>query len=413
MDTGEKNKDDTGDKDKDVNTEPTNGHESSKDGTETPKEPPKKIRKKSTRYRYWVRTGQTQPERVVVPPSAAAKRVKRDVIGGWKHQGVIPLPTGLRPAQNRVPFPSKMRVHADAYLTIGPPLPDHAATSELSQAHLKNKKKAYLASLLLSMSDTWKIGEGGQLMRAFYPGTGHGHFHHHHRPTKIIDDHRWRLNYFTRIDPDRFPWPPGAQKTLTVMMSVCEDIRERKQNKDPADAIEWRNFGHLLELGDKVTKLWEATPLESRQTMRCLNANCEQLRVNCLEFEGKAVKAKEWDLIERYQRWMYGAEQCPADCPLRDFDCPINCGQVHRNPMNILAADFAALTDIRDLPLTNAQNAHVVKVLDERYPSRWICSPPDHWMPVRADPGFWDHKDQSLTALNARINACENRLLEA
>lgn len=247
-------------------------------------------------------------------------------------------------------------------------------------------------------------------MRVFHPGTGH--LHHHHRPTKIIDDHQWRLNYFTQIDPDRFPWPHGAQKTLAVMMDVCEEIRERKQNKDPVDAIEWRNFGHLLELGDKVTKLWESSLLESRQTMRCLNGKCEHLRVSCLEFEGKAVKAKEWGLIEKYQRWMYGAEKCPDDCPLRAFDCPINCGLVHRNPINIFSADFAVLADMEGLPLTDAQKTHIVEVLDETYPSRWIGSPPIHWMPVRADADFWNHKNHSSTALAARIKACETRLIE-
>jgi len=367
-------------------------------------------RHKVTTY-AWERTGKAERENVVVPPSAAAKRAKRDPVDGWKHQGIIPRPARLRPGQNRILVPPKLPIHSDAYLILGPPLPLDHAVDDPSRAHIKNKRKAYLASLLQNMSGAWMKGEGGKgPTRTFHPGTGH--LHHHHRPSKIIDDHRWRLNYFMQIDPDRFPWPAGAQKTLNLMMNVCEEIRERKQNKNPADAIEWRNFGHLLELGDKVTKLWQTTPLESRQTMRCLNGKCENLRLGCLEFEKHPVKAKQWNLIESYQRWMYGADQCPVDCPLRAFDCPINCDRVHRNPINIFSADFAVLADMDNLPLTDAQKAHVVRVLDETYPSRWIGPPPIHWMPVRADLGFWDHKNQSSTALTARIQACENRLLE-
>lgn len=403
--TGEKVKGATRDNDEDINTSFTHGHGSDKDETETRKQ----ICQSPTRY-CWKRTRQTEPEKVMIPPSAAAKREKRAVIDGWKHQGIIPPPKRFRPVQNRIPFPPKMRSHADAYLTIGPPHSRAAEDDGPSRAHFKNKRKAYLASLLQNMSGAWTKDREGQVIRAFHPGTGH--FHHHHRPTKIIEDHRWRLNYFVRIEPNRFPWPPSVEKTLTVMMDVCEEIRERKQNKDPADAIEWRNFGHLLELGDKVTMLWETTPLESRQTMRCLNGKCEHIRVSYLEFEGKAIKAKEWNLLERYQRWMYGAEQCPADCPLRAFDCPINCGLVHRNPIDIFSADFAVLADIGNLPLTDTQKSNVIRVLDETYPSRWLGPPPIHWMPVRADPGFWDHRNQSSTALTARIDACENRLFE-
>lgn len=411
MATGGQDTGGSGGNDKNANTEPTDtvvatdGHESGKGGTGTQTEPPKKLRK--VLAGHWGRMERTQPEKVVVLPSAAAKREKRAVINGWKHQDVFPPPKRLRATQSRVQFPSRMGIHADAYLTIGPSLSGDATADDPSRVHMKNKRKAYLASLLENMLGGENKGESGQ---SFHPGKGH--FHHHHRPTKIINDHRWRVAYFTRVDADRFPWPSGVQKTPSVMMNVCEEVRERKQNKDPADAVEWRKFGHLLELGDKVTKLWESTPLKRRQSMRCLNGRCEQLRVSCLEFESKAVKDREWNLIERYQRWMYGAEQCPADCPLRAFDCPINCGLGGHNPINISTADYAALTDVNNLALTDAQKMYVVKVLDERYPSRWLGSPPIHWMPVRADPGFWDHTNQSTTALTARIKACESRLLE-
>lgn len=302
--------------------------------------------------------------------------------------------------------------HRDAYPTLHLPLADDSKDNPYAKEPLRSKTKAYLGSLLMNM-----FGAAGhfsektqELNHLNVPN--YGHYHHHHRPNQTILDHKWRLQYFIELRPDRFPWPEGAERDCETMISTCESLRAAKEEKDPKDAIEWRGFGTLLDHGEKTTRLWETRPLEGNQTMRCLSGNCENLRKYCLEFEQLEEESQEkvsWKLFDKYQRWRYGAQRCPKDCPLRPFDCPKGCKEVHESAIGI-SWKQALVYRNQPLELDKIQLKKVKNQITDKFPSRWEGAPPYHFMPVRASADFWDPENDSVTATRARIDACSNRL---
>ena len=314
--------------------------------------------------------------------------------------------------EKTTPTHKRRRVRdADAFLEL-----DRTAVDDPNSSYAKypviSKLHAYLASLLVGTYGPASMNENGELERINFKC---GHLHHHHRPYQTIIDHQWRVQYYTQVQPGRFPWPNGITGDIKTMVRACQTIHELKQEVDPADAGEWKKLAHLLQFGEKTLRLWHSKPLRHRQTMRCMSAKCEELRQLCLRFEasGLVEEEKYWDMFLEYQQWKYGAQDCPKGCPLREFDCPENCRVVHDSPLDIKEKDFSAITKtLTEIPLQPSQSKYVETFLDEMFPLRWTNAPPPYWMPMRALKGFWDPKNKSVTALKARANACTKRLYE-
>ena len=310
------------------------------------------------------------------------------------------------------PSPKRRRVKdADTYLELDP-IGVNDPNDPYAKRPVISKLKAYLATLLVGTYGPTFVNEKHELVR---PGILCGHLHHHHRPYRTIIDHKWRVQYYTKLQPGRFPWPDGTTDDIKTMISACQAIHELKQKTDPIDAGRWRRMANLLEFGEKTYQLWYSKPLQNRQTMRCMSHKCEKLRQLCVRFENSRIKDEEsyWDMFEQYQQWKYGAQDCPKNCPLRAFDCPADCGVIHDNPLDINEADYIALiSTLTETPLVPSQSKYVETFLNEMFPLRWPNTPPPYWMPMKALNGFWDPKNRSVTALKARADACTKRLIE-
>lgn len=336
---------------------------------------------------------------------------------GWDHK-IVPINIATKPTQmvqSRPKTIPKLPSHSEAYLDLLFPSlrPSTADPSDL----VKNKKRTYLSYILYNMTGP-AVLEGTTYKALVNPQKGHRH--HHHRPEQLLLDHKWRVRYYTVLQTERFPWRTKDEKNVEKMIQVCELLcDDRKTTGQLEDAIEWGKFCDLIKLGQKITELWDSPPLVGQKTMRCLSGSCEKMRKNYMKFDKEPpVGLKEpspmyWKSYDKYQRWRYGAPECPVDCPLRDWDCPEGCKEVHTNPLGISNDEMRGLISSTNFGLTTVQAQHVNKVLNDHFPNRWEGAPPYFWSPVKPVGGFWDPKDDSNKTLDARIDACVNRLSEA